>query len=370
MEKNFSMSFKASDLLIPNMGINMFYAQSMTNELIRKAVFGSMLTVSYFEVIPVGDDPFKTEGIIIEYGNEVYLIDEGNGYIMRLRNTHKIDIESYIISKFNYPGDNIKPARAGLVYDYLSEGFGLNTYEYLENPKLFSDQKATFKHLMKIRYLFSFPDFRFDEDIDPTQFEEWTRGQPEYFYFEANKEWYGDKNVDLTVLENEITTAQLNNQMAPHEMDNLLKGIKPDEPENMEPVITNKNAENTQMYFGSNSEEFREFAKNIPLIVDASGSSEDTVRVYKEFDLGSNDWELDYIYSFRYGCGSYLMKLKTGVFGKVECILMVLHGTQWVGVQLNDLMLDIKSDCKKNKAALIETYKKEIMNFIDFFEVN
>ena len=163
MEKIFSMAFKASGLLIPNMETdNMFYAQSMTNELTRKAVFGSMLTVSYFEVIPVGDDTFKTEGIIIEYGNEVYVIDEGNGYIMRLRNTHKIDIESYIISKFNYPGDNIKAARAGLVYDYLSEGFGLNTYEYLENPKLFSDQKATFKHLMKIRYLFSFPDFRFD----------------------------------------------------------------------------------------------------------------------------------------------------------------------------------------------------------------
>ena len=49
---------------------------------------------------------------------------------------------------------------------------------------------------------------------------------------------------------------------------------------------------------------------------------------------------------------------------------MVLHGTQWEEVQLNDLMLDIKFDCKKSKEALIETYKQEIMNFIYFFEVN
>ena len=364
MEKNFNISFKAAGLLIPHMGTNTFYAQTLTNELTRKAVFGSMLAVSYFEVIPVGEDTFKTEGIIIEYGNEVYLIDEGDGYITRLRNTDKIDFESYIISKFNYPGDNSKPARAGLVYDYLSEGFGLNTYEYLENPKWFSDQKASFLHIMKIRYLFSFPDFRFDEDIDPAQFEEWSRSQPEYFYFEANKEWYSeDKKVDLTLLENEIVTTQESDNVEAWEVDHILKGIKP-----TEPVITNENAENAQMYFGSNSEEFKKFAKDIPMM-DASGSSEDTVRVYKEFDLAATEWDIDYVYSFRYGLGSYLMKLKTTVLGRVECLLMVLHGTQWENVQLNDLLLDIKSDCKKDKAALIETYKKEIMNFIDFFEV-
>ena len=305
------------------------YLQRTTNELINKVLGGKRFKISYFETASNCDD-YETEGMIIEFGDEVFIIDEGYGYISKYRYSATESSYSYILSRFNWPGDNVRASRAGLVSDYMLTGFSINTSDYFENPKNYQNEE--FYHIMKLRFLFANPDFRLNDVVTDEQFLEWTSKQLEFKIImeEPNKEWFGDSvaiagevKVDLSEIEKKL------------EDDN-----------------------------------FREFAKDIPLVVDASGSSEDTVRVYKEFDLGSNDWELDYIYSFRYGCGSYLMKLKTGVFGKVECILMVLHGTQWVDVQLNDLMLDIKSDCKKDKVALIETYKKEIMNFIDFFEVN
>lgn len=319
-----------SSIGIRNFESDKIYFQRTTNELLNKILGGKKFKISYFETIPICDEEFITEGTIVEYGDEVYIVDEGYGYISKYIPLAEQESSAYKLSRFNWPGDNIRASRAGLVSDYLLTGFNINSSEYFENPKAY--QNTEFYHIMKLRFLFSNPDFRLNDDIDEEQFQAWVIKQPEFKIImeEPNKEWFGDKvmiigevKVDLSEIEKKLE-----------------------------------------------ADKFGEFAKDIPLAMDASGSSEDTVRVYKEFDLGSNDWELDYIYSFRYGFGSYLMKLKTGVLGKLECILMVLHGTQWVGVQLNDLMLDIKSDCKKDKAALIEIYKKEIMNFIDFFEVN
>ena len=314
---------------IKNFELDKIYLQRTTNELINKILGGKKFKISYFETVPNNED-YLTEGMIIEYGDEVYIVDESYGYISKYMPSAEQESSAYKLSRFNWPGDNIRASRAGLVSDYMLTGFSINTSEYFENPKNYQNEE--FYHIMKLRFLFANPDFRLNDSITDEQFLEWTSKQPEFKIImeEPNKEWFGNS---ITITE-EVKV----------DLSEIEKKLEADK--------------------------FREFAKDIPLAVDASGSSEDTVRVYKEFDLGSNDWELDYIYSFRYGCGSYLMKLKTGVFGKVECILMVLHGTQWVGVQLNDLMLDIKSDCKKDKAALIETYKKEIMNFIDFFEVN
>ena len=326
------------------------YLQRTTNELINKVLGGKRFKISYFETASNCDD-YETEGMIIEFGDEVFIIDEGYGYISKYRYSATESSYSYILSRFNWPGDNVRASRAGLVSDYMLTGFSINTSDYFENPKNYQNEE--FYHIMKLRFLFANPDFRLNDVVTDEQFLEWTSKQLEFKIImeEPNKEWFGDSvaiagevKVDLSEIEKKLE------ESVP---DDLIDKL-----------------ETAQIYYGGDSEELRKFAKDIPLVVDASGSSEDTVRVYKEFDLGSNDWELDYIYSFRYGCGSYLMKLKTGVFGKVECILMVLHGTQWVDVQLNDLMLDIKSDCKKDKVALIETYKKEIMNFIDFFEVN
>ena len=301
------------------------YLQRTTNELINKILGGKKFKISYFETASNCDD-YETEGMIVEYGDEIYIVDESYGYISKYNTSTENPFHTYTLSRFNWPSDNARPARAGLVSDYLLTGFEINSSEFLENPKNY--QHTEFYHIMKLRFLFSNPDYRLNDEIMGDHFQEWALKQPEakMILEEPNKEWFGDK-VKISG-ELKVDLSELVNQLE------------------------------------------EEFTKDIPLGVVASGSSEDTVRVYKEFDLGSNDWELDYIYSFRYGCGSYLMKLKTGAFGKVECILMVLHGTQWERVQLNDLMLDIKSDCKKDKAALIETYKKEIMNFIDFFEVN
>lgn len=314
---------------IKNFELNKIYLQRTTNELINKILGGKKFKISYFETVPNNED-YLTEGMIVEYGDEVYIVDESYGYISKYMPSAEQESSAYKLSRFNWPGDNIRASRAGLVSDYMLTGFSINTSEYFENPKNYQNEE--FYHIMKLRFLFANPDFRLNDFVTDEQFLEWTSKQPEFKIImeEPNKEWFGDSTISAGEVKVDLS-----------EIEKKLEDDKS-----------------------------REFAKDIPLVVDASGSSEDTVRVYKEFDLGSNDWELDYIYSFRYGCGAYLMKLKTGVFGKVECILMVLHGTQWVGVQLNDLMLDIKSDCKKNKAALIETYKKEIMNFIDFFEVN
>ena len=306
------------------------YLQRTTNELINKILGNKKFKISYFETASNCDD-YETEGMIVEYGEEVFIIDEGYGYISKYNTSTENPFHTYTLSRFNWPSDNARPARAGLVSDYLLTGFNINSSEYFENPKNYQNEE--FYHIMKLRFLFSNPDYRLNDDISDEQFMEWSYKQPEFKLIveEPNKEWFGDEvkisgelKVDLSEIEK-----QLEEDKHQHE-----------------------------------------FAKDIPLLVDASGSSEDSVRVYKEFDLGSNDWELDYVYSFRYRYGSYLMKLKTTVLGKIECCLMVLHGTQWEGVQLNDLMLDVKSDCKKGKEALIETYKKEIMNFIDFFEVN
>lgn len=314
---------------IKNFELDKIYLQRTTNELINKILGGKKFKISYFETVPNNED-YLTEGMIVEYGDEVFIIDERYGYISKYIPSLDNPYHTYILSRFNWPGDNIRASRAGLVSDYMLTGFSINTSEYFENPKNYQNEE--FYHIMKLRFLFANPDFRLNDFVTDEQFLEWTSKQPEFKLImeEPNKEWFGDSatitgevKVDLSEIEKKL------------EDDN-----------------------------------FREFAKDIPLVVDASGSSEDTVRVYKEFDLGSNDWELDYIYSFRYGCGSYLMKLKTDTFGRIECILMVLHGTQWVNVQLNDLLLDVRSDSKKSKSVVIETYKKEIMNFIDFFEVN
>ena len=324
--------------------------QRTTNELINKILGGKKFKISYFETVSNVDD-YETEGMIVEYGDEVFIIDEGYGYISKYITSTENQYHKYILSRFNWPGDNARPARAGLVSDYLLTGFNINSSEYLENPKNYWNTE--FYHIMKLRFLFSNPDFRLNDNITEEQFYTWVLKQPEakLILEEPNKEWFGDK-VNITG-ELKVNLSEIEKKLEESVPDDLIDKL-----------------ETAQIYYGGDSDEFREFAKDIPLIVDASGSSEDNVRVYKEFDLGSNDWELDYIYSFRYGQGSYLMKLKTTVLGKIECYLMVLHGTQWEGVQLNDLMLDVKSDCKKSKEALIETYKKEIMNFIDFFEVN
>lgn len=313
---------------IKNFESNKIYLQRTTNELINKILGGKKFKISYFGTVSNNED-YLTEGMIVEYGDEVYIVDERYGYISKYVPTAEQESSVYKLSRFNWPGDNIRASRAGLVSDYMLTGFSINTSEYFENPKNYQNEE--FYHIMKLRFLFANPDFRLNDFVTDEQFLEWTSKQPEFKLImeEPNKEWFGDSatitgevKVDLSEIEKKL------------EDDN-----------------------------------FREFAKDIPLVVDASGSSEDTVRVYKEFDLAANEWDIDYIYSFRYGLGSYLMKLKTTVLGKIECVLMVLHGTQWEDVQLNDLMLDIKSDCKKDKAALIETYKKEILNFIDFFEV-
>lgn len=335
---------------IKNFELDKIYLQRTTNELINKILGGKKFKISYFETVPNCDD-YLTEGTIIEYGDEVYIVDESYGYISKYVPSTGNTYPNYTLSRFNWPGDNIRASRAGLVSDYLLTGFSINTSEYFENPKNYQNEE--FYHIMKLRFLFANPDFRLNDFVTDEQFLEWTSKQLEFKIImeEPNKEWFGD-NVSIA---GEV-------KVDLSEIEKKLESPIPDD-------LSDK-LETAQVYYGGDSDEFREFAKDIPLIVDASGSSEDTVRVYKEFDLGANDWELDYIYSFRYGYGSYLLKLKTGVLGKVECILMVLHGTQWEGVQLNDLMLDIKSDCKKGKEALIETYKKEIMNFIDFFEVN
>lgn len=316
-----------SKIKIKDFNSDKLYSQRATNELIYKILGHKNFKISYFETSD--SEVYQTEGMIVEYGDEVFIIDEGYGYISKYLPSEDNQDKAYILSRFNWPGDNVRGSRCGLISDYLLTGFNLNSSEYFENPKNYQNEE--FYHIMKLRYLFSNSDYRLNDDILEEQFQEWVIKQPEYKIIleEPNKEWYGETaNEELKVDLSEIE----------------------------------KNLEDE-------NNRFKEFAKDIPL-VDASGSSEDTVRVYKEFDLGSNDWELDYIYSFRYGQGSYLMKLKTTVLGKIECFLMVLHGTQWEGVQLNDLMLDVKSDCKKGKEALIETYKKEIMNFIDFFEVN
>lgn len=316
-----------SKIKIKDFNSDKLYSQRATNELIYKILGHKNFKISYFETSD--SEVYQTEGMIVEYGDEVFIIDDGYGYISKYLPSEDNQDKAYILSRFNWPGDNVRGSRCGLISDYLLTGFNLNSSEYFENPKNYQNEE--FYHIMKLRYLFSNSDYRLNDDILEEQFQEWVIKQPEYKIIleEPNKEWYGETtNEELKVDLSEIE----------------------------------KNLEDE-------NNRFKEFAKDIPL-VDASGSSEDTVRVYKEFDLGSNDWELDYIYSFRYGQGSYLMKLKTTVLGKIECFLMVLHGTQWEGVQLNDLMLDVKSDCKKGKEALIETYKKEIMNFIDFFEVN
>lgn len=326
------------------------YLQRTTNELINKVLGGKKFKISYFETASNSDN-YETEGMIVEFGEEVFIIDEGYGYISKYRDSATESIYHYILSKFNWPSDNARPARAGLVSDYLLTGFNINSSEYLENPKNYWNTE--FYHIMKLRFLFSDPDYRLNDDINEEQFQEWVLKQPEakMILEEPNKEWFGDK-VNITG-ELKVNLSEIEKKLESSIPDDLIDKL-----------------ETAQIYYGGNSEEFREFAKDIPLMVDASGSSEDNVIVYKEFDLGSNDWELDYVYSFKYRYGSYLMKLKTTVLGKIECCLMVLHGTQWEGVQLNDLMLDVKSDCKKSKEVLIETYKKEIMNFIDFFEVN
>ena len=316
-----------SKIKIKDFNSDKLYSQRATNELIYKILGHKNFKISYFETSD--SEVYQTEGMIVEYGDEVFIIDEGYGYISKYLPSEDNQDKAYILSRFNWPGDNVRGSRCGLISDYLLTGFNLNSSEYFENPKNYQNEE--FYHIMKLRFLFSNPDYRLNDDISDDQFQECVIKQPELKIIleESNKEWYGETaNEELKVDLSEIE----------------------------------KNLEDE-------NNRFKEFAKDTPL-VDASGSSEDTVRVYKEFDLGSNDWELDYIYSFRYGQGSYLMKLKTTVLGKIECFLMVLHGTQWEGVQLNDLMLDVKSDCKKGKEALIETYKKEIMNFIDFFEVN
>ena len=316
-----------SKIKIKDFNSDKLYSQRATNELIYKILGHKNFKISYFETSD--SEVYQTEGMIVEYGDEVYIIDEGYGYISKYLPSEDNQDKAYILSRFNWPGDNVRGSRCGLISDYLLTGFNLNSSEYFENPKNYQNEE--FYHIMKLRFLFSNPDYRLNDDISDDQFQEWVIKQPEYKIIleEPNKEWYGEttneeSKVDLSEIEK------------------------------------NLEAENNR---------FNEFAKDIPL-VDASGSSEDTVRVYKEFDLGSNDWELDYVYSFRYGQGSYLLKLRTGILGKIEIVFMVLHGTQWVGVQLDDLMLDVKSDCKKGKVVLIETYKNEIMNFIDFFEVN
>lgn len=310
-----------SKIKIKDFNSDRLYPQRTTNELIYKILGHKNFKISYFETSNCDD--YQTEGIIVEYGDEVFVIDDSYGYISKyLPSEDNLD-KAYILSRFNWPGDNVRGSRAGLVSDYLLTGFNINSEEYFENPKAY--QNTEFYHIMKFRFLFSNYDFRLNDSVSFDEFLEWVHKQPEFEIIskEANN---GSKNGSKNGPNDDIT---------------IIKGLEDSIP---------------YFYLSGTS--------------DISGSNEDTVRVYKEFDLGSNDWELDYIYSFRYGQGSYLMKLKTTVLGKIECYLMVLHGTQWEEVQLNDLMLDIKFDCKKSKEALIETYKQEIMNFIYFFEVN
>lgn len=313
-----------SGISIKDFDSQKLYIQRVTNELVSKILCNKLLKVCYFESVSE-DDSFSTEGIIVSYGNEVFIIDEGSGYIMKYYPNSRDPLSMYKLSKFNWPSDNIKASRVGLVSDYLMDWFGLETHNYLENPKACMDIIEELSHILKIRYLFSNQDFRLNsEDVEGSGFQDWLIKQPEYLELSCfmNEDWYDNSN---------ITTAPTKADLS-----KLEKQLDGDNNQNDDTV---------------------------------SGSSEDTIRVYKEFDLGSNDWELDYIFSFKYNSGAYLMKLKTSVLGKIECFLMVLHGTQWVNVQLNDLMLDIRSDCKKDKKVIIETYKKEIINFIDFFEV-
>lgn len=348
------------DILASEVGIVDFrsmkiHAPRMTNELVDKLIGNCLrLQIYYFEAVS-SDGLFEAEGTIIRFNEEIYIIDDAFGYIMKYIPSSNDIKHAYKISKFNWPSDNVKASRAGLVSDFLLDWFGLDTQDYLENPKTYTNIELEVSHILKIKYLFDNPDFRLNDKVDKIIFDEWLQKQPEYQMVlkASNKEWYdnskpvtisGELKVDLTELETILKEEHVPDQIVDQ-------------------------VETAKIYYGGNSDEFKEFATDIPLCVDASGSSEDTVRVYKEFDLGNSDWELDYVYSFRYNSGAYLMKLKTTVLGKIECYLMVLHGTQWEGVQLNDLMLDIRSDCKKGKAALIETYKKEIMKFIDFFEV-
>ena len=306
-----------SKIKIKDFNSDRLYPQRTTNELIYKILGHKNFKISYFETSNCDD--YQTEGIIVEYGDEVFVIDDSYGYISKYL-PYEDDLDkAYILSNFNWPGDNVRGSRVGLVSDYLLTGFNINSEEYFENPKAY--QNTEFYHIMKFRFLFSEYDFRLNDSVSFDEFLEWVHKQPEF----------------------EIISKESNNgsKNGPNDDITIIKGLEDSIP---------------YFYLSGTS--------------DISGSNEDTVRVYKEFDLGSNDWELDYIYSFRYGQGSYLMKLKTTVLGKIECYLMVLHGTQWEEVQLNDLMLDIKFDCKKSKEALIETYKQEIMNFIYFFEVN
>ena len=311
MEKE--MVLITSKICIKDFGSDKLYPQRSTFNLINKKLGDKNFKVSYFETSNC--EEYQTEGTNIEYGNEVFIIDRSYGYISKYLD------DSYIPSEFNWPSINLRGLRVEFVSDYLLTGFNINTSEYLEDPKNY--QNVEFYHIMKFRYLFDNPNFRLNSDITEDQFQGWVKKQPEFKIIEEEPNKGIEKKLSTPI------------------QDTLSDEVN----------------------------QFKEFAKDIPLQHDASGSSEDTVRVYKEFDLGNSDWDLDYVYSFRYNSGAYLMKLKTTILGKIECYLMVLHGTQWENVQLNDLLLDIKIDNKKDKGALIETYKKEIMKFIDFFEV-
>lgn len=356
-------TLNTSSIAIKNFYSDKLYLQCVTNELINKILGNKKLKISYFETCRI-DSEFITEGMIVEYGEEVYIIDDGYGYISKYIPSLDNHDNAYILSRFNWPGDNIKASRAGLVSDYLLTGFNINTSEYLEDPK--NSQNTDFYHVMKLRFLFSNPDFRLNDEVTEEQFLDWTYKQPEFKIIveEPNNEWFKDNPTSIE--DTKVDLSRIEKQL-----------------EDIDQVQTIKDVTLNQVHYTGSKEDLDALAKDniltlnganpmedIPLIVDVSGSSEDTIRVFKEFDLGQNEWNIDYVYSFRYGIGSYLLKLKTDTFGRVECLLMVLRGTQWVNVQLNDLLLDVRSDSKKSKSVVIETYKKEIMKFIDFFEVN
>lgn len=277
-------------------------------------IYGVDLSTYYFEVLNESQDPWTADGMIVVFGNKVFIIDEENGFVWKkslvsesAENPNEW-VEFVNLSGFNYPGDNKDAAtRVGILNDYMQDAFGINTDVFLEQEKDATNIDYFVRHIAKLFVLFT-DDFRFNHE--------------EEFDFE---------NYAITFL------AYLTKE---------------------------------------NEEDFKNFKKGLSMtngnevtVVDGDVKQPNPkVKVFRELDFSTKEDKYHNVFCFDYDGQKFMFKFITENRREPEFLFMTFKRNEWIKIHLDILEDEIKQiDPLLTKEQNIVVMKDKVYEAIEFF---
>lgn len=277
-------------------------------------IYGVDLITYYFEVLNESQDPWTADGMIVVFGNKVFIIDEENGFVWKkslvsesAENPNEW-VEFVNLSGFNYPGDNKDAAtRVGILNDYMQDAFGINTDVFLEQEKDATNIDYFVRHIAKLFVLFT-DDFRFNHE--------------EEFDFEG----YAITFLAYLTKENE------------EDFKNFKKGLS----------MTNGN--------------------EVTVVDGDVKQPNPKVKVFRELDFSTKEDKYHKVFCFDYDGQKFMFKFITENRREPEFLFMTFKRNEWIKIHLDILEDEIKQiDPLLTKEQNIDTMKDKVYEAIEFF---